>query len=91
MSLRLATCLLLLCTCLPVAAREVRLSSANGDGGSCPDHIAAVAEEAHAVRGSKRTLPATTPDPKAGKARSTEAENSIRPPRWHSFLPGMFR
>ncbi|MDQ3495509.1 MAG: hypothetical protein M3485_08345 [Pseudomonadota bacterium] len=90
MSRRLAACLLLFCACLPAAAREVRLSGANSDGGSCPDQIAAVVEEAQAVRGSKTALPATAPE-KAASARGAEAQNAVRPPRWHSFLPGMFR
>ncbi len=89
MSLRLVACLLLFCACLPATAREVRLSDANS-GGSCPDQIAAGIEEAQALRGSKPALPATARD-KAASPRGAEAESAVRPPRWHSFLPGMFR
>jgi hypothetical protein len=92
MSLRLALCLLLFCACLPAMARDVKMSGANGDGGACPDHVAAGIEDAQAVRGGKRTATsgAASRD-KPAATRGTDAENVVRPPRWHSFLPGMFR
>ena len=37
----------------------------------------------------KRTTPATTTEPRKGPARSDTPRSSN--PRWHSFLPGMFR
>lgn len=81
---RICLCLLIALASATVAAREVKLSSANG--GSCPDTIAGSKEPA---RSSAR---ATAP------ARETKAKPSVhsdtgnrQSPRWHSFLPGMFR
>ncbi|CAN5703545.1 hypothetical protein BH23PSE2_BH23PSE2_12980 [soil metagenome] len=91
MSPRLVVCLLLFCVCLPVAARDVKMSGANGDGSACPDHVTAGIEDAQAVRGSKRTPPAAVTREKSATTRGSEAENVVRPPRWHSFRPGMFR
>jgi len=95
MSIRFALFLLLLCASLPLAAaQEVRMLSAAGDGGgSCPDAPAAQHDE--------RAHPAI---PEAGPATHTAkpvktrpatmrhtGDVDVRPPRWHSFLPGMFR
>ncbi|CAN5590113.1 hypothetical protein BH23PSE2_BH23PSE2_10600 [soil metagenome] len=90
MSIRLATCLLLFCACLPAAAREVRLSGANGDGGSCPDQVTTAVEDAQALRAGK-PAPSATAREKPSSPRGAESDNAVRPPRWHSFLPGMFR
>jgi hypothetical protein len=91
MSLRLATCLLLFCACLPVAARDFKMSGANGDGGSCPDAISAgVVDDTLVPRAAKRA-PAGAPADRASAPRGPEADLIVRPPRWHSFLPGMFR
>lgn len=91
MSRRLLTCLLLFCVTLPVAARDAKMSGANGDGGTCPDHLSAGIDDAAAVRGDQRAAPAAATREKAPVSRGTESENAVRPPRWHSFLPGMFR
>lgn len=92
MSLRLVLCLLLFCACLPAMARDVKMSGADGDGGACPDLVAAGVEDAQTARGSKRTA---TPDAasrgKPAASRGADAGTIVRPPRWHSFLPGMFR
>ena len=37
----------------------------------------------------KRTTPVTTPETRKGPARSDTPRSNN--PRWHSFLPGMFR
>jgi hypothetical protein len=89
---RFVFCLLLLCISSIVSARDVRLHGANGDGGACPD----------AARAS--VLPETTspakpaPTTVRGKAKApilfrAGGDDDIGPhtPRWHSFLPGMFR
>lgn len=89
MSARLMICLLLLGASLPVVARDAR-----GDTGTdapCPP----VAAQTEAVldTGTVRRAPAAS----ASKARSpasgggSEVEAAVRGPRWHSFLPGMFR
>ena len=83
---RTALCLLIVLASATVAAREVKLSSANG--GSCPE----AATEKDANRALNRSATPPTRDSKAprpsvhsdiGNARSTN--------RWNSFLPGMFR
>ncbi|MFD0738914.1 hypothetical protein ACFQZQ_06425 [Lysobacter koreensis] len=80
---RICLCLLIAIASASVAAREVKLSAANS--GSCPDTIAASKEPA---RSSRAIAPA-----RANKAKpSMHSDSAIRQsPRWHSFLPGMFR
>lgn len=84
-------CLLLLCAPSMVNAREVRMHGANGDGGACPEATAAAAVT---------TTSATRHAPSAvnrGKTkvptffRGGDEDTGSHTPRWHSFLPGMFR
>lgn len=90
MAPRLLLCLLLACVALPAAARQAAMMDANG-GGGCPVATDAEADTEPALRAGdkraavpKRTRPAAT--------RGTgDADASSRPPRWHSFLPGMIR
>ncbi len=92
MSLRLMTCLLLFCASLPVSARDVKMSGANGDGGTCPDLVAANAHEPPAVAAGKpANAAARARSAKPAAGRGAGDDNVIRAPRWHSFLPGMFR
>ena len=91
MAPRLLICLLLACIALPVAAREVALMDANGAGAGCP-----VTEEADAGTEAARTDgKRATPAPARAKAtavrRGGDNDAGGRPPRWHSFLPGMIR
>lgn len=90
MLLRFALLLLLCSASLPLLAREVRQAGANGDGG-CP---AATAEK-NAGPGDSRGERAGNAKPaveeRAAPASGGNTENSVRGPRWHSFLPGMFR
>jgi hypothetical protein len=86
---RIAPCLLLLCVSAMAGAHEVRMHGPNGDGG-CSD---------------AKATPATLATPPAKPAGATHAkaktapvfraggddDNSPHMPRWHSFLPGMFR
>ena len=88
---RYALCLLLLCSSAMVSARDVRMHGANGDGGAC-------SEPASAPAGAVTTAakPATTPASHAKvKAptlfRGGDDDSTPHTPRWHSFLPGMFR
>lgn len=83
--------LLLCCASSVSMARDVQLHGANGDGGSdvCPEQAATTAAAA-----TRRTTPAN----RGGKAkapaslRSGDSDDAgVRVPRWHSFLPGMFR
>ena len=89
MASRFLLCLLLACAALPVAARQPAMMDANGGSAGC-DATVEGESEAEALRaGDKRTVVpnrtrATTP-------RRGESEPAARPPRWHSFLPGMIR
>jgi hypothetical protein len=89
---RYALCLLLLCTSAMVSARDVRMHGANGDGGACGEPASAP------------SAPMTTPAKPAAVAATSHAKVKTPPlfrggdddvtphmPRWHSFLPGMFR
>ncbi len=84
---RICLLLLTLLVVSPVAAREVRLS---GPGGEPCGHLAkedkAVEEPAKrkaAPRRETRIKPTVHSD--AGPS------SRLQSPRWHSFLPGMFR
>jgi len=89
---RYAFLMLLLCSASSISlARDVQLHGANGDGGSdtCPEQAAAAAaatprRTATTSRGGKAKAPASL--------RSGDGDDAgVRVPRWHSFLPGMFR
>ena len=89
---RSVLCLLLLFVSATASAREARLEGANGDGGGCPEIAAAVAE-AEGSSPVKQRATAPTTRAKATKpagARASESQR-VQAPRWHSFLPGMFR
>jgi hypothetical protein len=90
---RYAACLLLLCASSMVSARDVRMHGANGDGGACPDAAAATATPAPTT-----PTKATQGGVSRGKVKAPilfrgSSDDDIGPhtPRWHSFLPGMFR
>jgi len=91
MSIRLALCLLLLCASLPLVARDMPLLSPHDSG--CPDD-AATPDDDVVVRAAG-TKPATNPvkpvKAQPGVRHGGDNIGEIRPPRWHSFLPGMFR
>lgn len=86
---RIVVCLLITLASTSVAAREVKLSDANG--GSCPSHGTRPAaerlldQEAAAPAAADRSSKATTP------GGGNEAGPRLQAPRWHRFLPGMFR
>lgn len=89
---RYALCLFLLCASAMVSARDVRMHGPNGDGGGCsePTSIPSVpiaapparATSAATVHGKAKTPPLF---------RGGDDDTSPHMPRWHSFLPGMFR
>ena len=87
---RIVVCLLIALASATVAAREAKLSEA--DGGSCLNHEARSA----ATRAPDRD-PASMALP-VKKSKSSLPSNSgggddvrLQSPRWHRFLPGMFR
>jgi hypothetical protein len=86
---RLALCLLLLALSPVASARDVRMHGPNGDGGACNDPpatpVIAPAPAKHlpvALHGKVKTPPLF---------RGGDDDSSAHAPRWHSFLPGMFR
>ncbi len=92
MSLRLALVLLLTCLSFPLMARDVRHLGPD-DGSACDDATQADDAAATATPARPSTHPARTPArPRPPAVRSSgDGVGEIRPPRWHSFLPGMFR
>lgn len=85
MSVRALPMVLLMCLALPAEGREIRMAGAGGDGTGCnTDYPSGAAAEAAPIR------PAPRPEDKAPMSRGSDPE-AARPPRWHSFLPGMFR
>jgi hypothetical protein len=85
---RYALCLLLLSLSAFADARDVRMHGANGDGGA--ESTVAPAPP------PTPTKPATTTAPHAKAKtpplfRGGEDDAGPHAPRWHSFLPGMFR
>jgi hypothetical protein len=98
MSIRLLLCLLLMCASFQLAAREIRMASANGDGGgTCQDEALgrdgdASAAAVPAAKPARHVVkPVKARAPVAGRGGGGDNLGDIRPPRWHSFLPGMFR
>jgi hypothetical protein len=94
MSIRLALSLLLLCASLPLAAHDIRMLSANGGGSAsgCQDDAAAQDDDTVRPASAKPSTQAVKPvKAKPGVRRASDNIGDIRPPRWHSFLPGMFR
>jgi hypothetical protein len=88
---RYALCLLLLCTTSMVNARDVRMHGANGDGGACPE---AAAVALAATTSPVRHVPSAVNRGKAKAPtlfRGGDEDTGSHTPRWHSFLPGMFR
>jgi len=91
MPLRLALCLLLLCASLPLVARDMPLLSAHDSG--CTDDTATQEDEIAIRPASTKPATHTVKPVKAqpGVRHAGDSVGEIRPPRWHSFLPGMFR
>ena len=91
---RIAACLLLVCLSVPAAARDIPLQGANGDGGRCPEVAEAASDASGVSSKAHASSPAQSPRAKAAKPVSARGEGNsprVSAPRWHSFLPGMFR
>ena len=91
MAPRLLICLLLACIALPVAAREVARMDANGAGAGCPATEETETDADAARTGGKRATPAPARAKATAVRRGGDNDAGGRPPRWHSFLPGMIR
>ena len=92
---RLAFCLLLLSFAAGAHAREIPLHGPNGNGGgACADDAGApLAAEAPVAKSAPETSPrnkARAPTPLRGGSGGG-GDDGLHAPRWHSFLPGMFR
>jgi hypothetical protein len=96
----LRTCLfsvLVSCAVAPALAQNGR----NAAAGACPELEAQSGDEAaragasHAratAARSKYAAPAASPGPtRGGGGSDDDAALRLRAPKWHSFLPGMFR
>ena len=92
--------LLLACACATAmsaaSARDIARLSAGSTG--CPADVAAARAEAGDERPdetlSRTAKPAATPvqgKPSVRGADAAGTANRLQAPRWHSFLPGMFR
>ena len=89
---RIALCLLIALASAGVAARESKLSAAD-DGGACSTHSSR-AQNRDDVRDAAPVSPApnkTKVAPRAGGGDSDVPVSRMPSPRWHRFLPGMFR
>ena len=91
MSVRPIFCGLLLAACLPAAARDARAPDA-ADAPPCPSASANVADASEpAFSGHRRAPAGSASKTRPAASGGVDGESPTRGPRWHSFLPGMFR
>lgn len=90
MSHRPAIALLLACLSFPLMAKDVRQLGPNSGGGSSED-AAQIEPAAPAARAAAPSHRQAQPAAQTRQTPIRDGGNDIRPPRWHSFLPGMFR
>ena len=94
----LPLCLLLASAGAFAEAREVRLQGPNSGGGECvesdadPGHdvVPGIGEDAEKTPPPKPAGASTRIKPVIG-VRGSDGGGGAHSPRWHSFLPGMFR
>lgn len=79
--------ILLLSIATGASAREASKLGPNGEGGACPG---AIETDEQDLPATKRAQAAPRAKAKAAPALRSGADTTTRP-RWHSFLPGMFR
>ena len=87
---RYALCLLLLSLSAFADARDVRMHGANGDGGSDACTVPAAPAPAPA-KPTSTTAGSHTKAKTPPLFRGGDDDSGPHAPRWHSFLPGMFR
>lgn len=90
MTVRPILCLCLLAACLPAIARDPR-AVAPSEQPPCATGTTDASEAAEATVTGNRRPPAGSASRSRGTPVSAESDSSPRGPRWHSFLPGMFR
>ncbi|KLI99449.1 hypothetical protein WQ56_12450 [Luteimonas sp. FCS-9] len=83
-------CALLFAACLPAAAREARTPGA-ADGAPCSATPAVATQEAADPDAARRPPAASASKARPPVTGGIESDGPLRGPRWHSFLPGMFR
>ena len=89
---RIALCLLIALASAGVAARESKLSAAD-DSGACSTHSSRL-QDRDEVRDAAPVSPAPNKakvTPRSGGGDSDIPVGRVPSPRWHRFLPGMFR
>ena len=87
---RIAVCLLIILSSASVAARESKLSDA--DGGSCPTRTQTAATRSPDRDPSSKALPVKKTKPSLPSSSGGGGDDvRLQSPRWHRFLPGMFR
>ncbi|WP_159017421.1 hypothetical protein [Cognatiluteimonas profundi] len=86
---RTVVCLLLLGLSSMANARDVRMHGPNGDGGALADSPAIATPAPTPAKHDSTTAHAKVKTPPL--FRSGDDDGGSRTPRWHSFLPGMFR
>lgn len=84
---RYVVCLLIALASTGAVARESKLSDA--DGGSCPTQGSRQTTVRPIDRGNPLPVPGSPA--KATTTGGDDAGPRLQSPRWHRFLPGMFR
>ena len=97
----LALCLLFAASAAAAGNREPRLHGPGGDGGACTETDAGAAPDVPAATSAKpstttaakpaTTAPAHIKPVVTVRGGGSDDGSSVHAPRWHSFLPGMFR
>ena len=88
---RIAILLLLCSASLPLLASEESVASPDG-GGDCASVMAPEAPgDGPTADGSRGEDERASSDKASSERRDGNAENSLRGPRMHNLLPGMFR
>ena len=88
MSVRATLAATLLSLALPAVAHDAGGAGAGGDGSTCSsDYATSAAPDPDPARSGKRT---DADRPAIPRGAGSDA-SPTRQPRWHSFLPGMFR
>ena len=85
---RIVVCLLIAFASAAVAARESKLSDA--DGGSCPSQSSRHTAARTVDRDAATPAPVTKSKTTHGVG-GDDVGGRLQSPRWHRFLPGMFR
>lgn len=89
---RTLLCLLLLgASSMAMAARGPSMHGPNDDGGGCPDATPTTAAATAAVKSVAPVASHLKAKPVIGLRGGGSDVGTSHAPRWHSFLPGMFR